>query len=751
MNEFSTKAQTAGSDRNDIGLVRYVDIVLANRWLFFAVACLVLAAGTAYSFLARPVYQSDILVQVEQESPTNAKSLLGDVSSLFDVKTETTAQIEVLRSRLVVGNAVDSLKLYISAEPLRFPLIGNWISQWNKGLAKPGLLGLGGYAWAHESISTDLFDVPEDLEGEDFKLIALGNDRFIVKQKLLDAPIYGRVGQTVISDGSAGKITLHVQSLHANPGTEFVLVRNSRLKTLENLQNKLVIVEKGKESGIIDASLTGTNRQLTAQILNNIADGYVAANVARKAAEAENSLAFLSDLLPQLKKELGSSEENYNALRVKRGTFDLSEEGKTYLKESVDLQTGLIALKQKRTELTEHFTGEYPAVRSIDQQIAALNDKVAAVSEKMTQLPELEQESLRLMRDMRVNNDLYVGMLNNMQQLKLVKAGKVSTVRLLDRAMVAKDQIKPNRPILIAGSVVLGLVLGVLVTLLRHVVRRGVTDPRDIEQETGLSVYATVPVSRMQATLEMNTQARKHGAFLLAEHSPADPSVESLRSLRLALQLSMSEAGSNRVLLTGPSERIGKSFLCANLAAVMTGSAEKRVLLIDGDMRKGHLNRYFGRNPQPGLADVLTSSVTLNQALQRDVAPGLDFLANGTMPPNPAELLMSDQMSRLLDSVGDIYDVVLIDTPPVLAVSDAAILAHRCGTVFLVARFGVTSVGEVRESAKQLRYANVLLKGIIFNGFDPVAYRYSFASPAGRNQYRSYHYAPTPDGTKSPN
>jgi tyrosine-protein kinase Etk/Wzc len=748
MNEFSPKLLAAGSRQNDVDLVRYLDVVLANRWLVLAIAGIVLALGVAYSFIAPPVYQSDILVQVEQESPSNTKSLLGDVSSLFDVKTEATAQIEVLRSRMVVGNAVDNLKLYISADPKRFPLIGNWVARWNKGLYKPGLLGFGGYAWANESINVDTFDVPEDLEGEDFKLISLGNDRFMVKQKQLDAPIYGHVGETVASNESVGTITLRVQTLNANPGTEFVLVRNSRLKTLENLQDKLFIVEKGKQSGIIGASLMGTDRQLTAKILNNIGDEYVAANIARKAAEAEKSLAFLTDLLPQLKSELEGSEGNYNALRIKRGTFDLSEEGKTYLKESVELQTSLLVLKQKRMELAEHFTSEHPSVRAVDQQIAALSAKASSVSQRMAALPELEQDSLRLMRDVRVNNDLYVGMLNNMQQLKLVRAGKVGTVRLLDRSVVAKEPIKPNKPILIAGSAALGLVLGVVVTFIRHVLRGGVTDPQDIEQQTGLTVYATVPVSRMQAALEQEARARKDGLFLLATHSPGDPSVESLRGLRIALQLSMLDAGSNRVLLTGPSERIGKSFLCANLAAVMTG-AGKRVLLIDADLRKGHLNEYFGKERQPGLAEVLTSSVTLNQALQRNVAPGLDFLANGKTPPNPAELLMSDQMSRLLDSVGDSYDMVLIDTPPVLAVSDAAVLAHRCGTVFLVTRFGTTSVDEVRESVKQLRHANVELKGVIFNGFDPAAYRYSLSSNVGRNRYMSYQYATASSDTKS--
>lgn len=743
MNELSTKLEIAGARKNDVDLARYVDVVIASRWLVLSVAAIVLALGIAYSFLAAPVYQSDIVVQVEQESQTNAKSLLGDVSSLFDVKTETSAQMEVLRSRMVLGKAVDNLKLYITAQPLRFPLIGNWIGRWNKGLSTPGLLGVGGYAWGDESIKVQTFDVPEELEGEDFTLTVLDGGRFVLRQKHLDTPISGRVGEPLVANVTGGTISLDVQALHANPGTVFQLVRHSRVNTLENLQDKLFLVEKGKQSGIIDMSLSGTDRDLTAKILNTIGAEYVAANIARKAAEAEKSLAFLGQLLPQLKSELEASESSYNALRTKRGTFDLTEEGKLTLKESADLQTTLMALKQKRLELGARYTSDHPEVQAVDKQIAALSARETAVSQQISALPALEQESLRLMRDVRVNQDLYVGMLNNMQQLKLVKAGKVGTVRLLDPAVVEKDPIKPKRLFVIAASTVIGLVLGVIAAFMRQVVRGGVTDPHDIEHQTGLTVYATVPVSRVQTVLEQKTQTRDEAPQLLATHAPGDPSVESLRSLRITMNLAMLDAGSNRVLLTGPSERIGKSFLCANLAAVMAG-AGKRVLLIDADLRRGHLNEYFGKERQRGLADVLSASATFYDVLQRDVAPGVDLLSNGTTPSNPAELLTSDQMSRLLDAASDSYDVVLIDTPPVLAVSDAAILAHRCGTVFLVTRFGVTSVDEVRESVKQLNHANVKLRGAIFNGFDPSAYRYSIG--AGRSRYASYQY-----GAKSAN
>ncbi|MBC8747442.1 MULTISPECIES: polysaccharide biosynthesis tyrosine autokinase [Paraburkholderia] len=741
MNHNSPLANAAALRNDDVNLSRYLDVLVANRWLVGGIAGSVLALGVAYAYIARPVYQADILVQVEDSLPTNnSKSPLGDVSSMFDVKTEATAEMELLQSRMVVGKAVDDLGLDISAKPKRFPLIGDWVGRKATSLSQPGIFGYAGYAWGKESIKVSSFNVPEAFEGEKFVLTVLNGGRYRLEQSDLDQPIEGVVGGSLDMKLPDGAITLRVDSLNAKPGTEFVLVRQSREKTIEDLQNKLNISQKGKDSGIIAASLTGSDRLLTAGTLAEIGKAYVDQNLERKAAEAEKSLSFLSDLLPQLKSDLERAEGRYNDMRNRMGVFNLSEQGKSYLDQSVAAERSLLELKQKRAEMSALYAPDHPSIQAINQQIGMLTSKVETLSKQEQALPDLEQNAVRLTREVNVDNELYVGMLNNMQQLKLVRAGKVGTVRLVDSPVVPKDPIKPNKLLVIIYAALGGLILGVGTAFARAALYRGITDAEEIEERTGLNVYATVPLSQARVARIGKTPNPPAGdKFLLASEFPRDASIESLRRLRTALHFAMleSESGNNRVLLTGPTEQVGKSFLCANLAAVVS-AAGKRVLLIDADFRRGHLEQYFGVDCKPGLADYLSSSDGESESIiMRDVVPGLDFVPRGATPENPAELLLSERMQQFLANTSE-YDIVLIDTPPVLAVSDATALAHSCGTVLLVTRFETTSIAEVIEATKELKQANAHVKGVIFNGINTEMYRYSLGARAGLYRNASY-------------
>ncbi|KVH48403.1 tyrosine protein kinase [Burkholderia diffusa] len=713
-------------------LVRSVDLVLTNRWLVASVAAIVFAAGAAYALVARPVYESNLLIQVE-DNTGSADSLLGTASSLFDAKIQAAAEIEILKSRMVVGHAVENLRLYIDAAPKRFPLVGKTIAARAHGLSQPGLLGFGGYGWGNESIEIGTFDVPKAFEDETFELTALPGGRFRLENGDLDRPIEGAPGQLVESTQAGGMFRIRVNALHGHPGAAFLVERHSALKTLQKLQKQLNVSEIRKQSNVINVSLKGEDPDTVANILNTIGTAYVAQNVKRKSAEAEKSLAFLETVAPQLKRNLEQAEAKYNAMRRKRGTFDLGIEAQAHLQDSIATQATLLALQQKRAEASTRFAPGHPDIQALDRQIDGAKQKIDGLSARLRAFPDIEQDELRLRRDVEVGNEMYVSVLNNIQQLKLVSAGKVGNVREVDSAPVPEESIEPRKALILALSAILGAMLGVMAAVAREALFGGVKDADEIERRTGLTVHGTIPDSAAQRSAEASAARRRSIPQLLAHENPHDPAVESLKSLRTALGLALLDADNNRVLLTGPSPGIGKSFVSANLAAVMV-AAGQRVLLVDADMRRGHLNESFDVPGTPGLSDVLTGHASLQAATHR-VFEGLDFVPTGTPSPRASELLLGESTLRLLDEMSAAYDVVIIDTPPVLAVSDASILTPHCATTFLVTRARQTTIGEIAEAAKQLNRVSSSLLGVLFNGVDTRAFGY-------RARYGGHRYAP---------
>lgn len=732
-------ASDVEEEENRGHLREYWDIVIDNRWLVFAATSLALAAGSAYGLLSRPVYEANLLVQVE-DSAGSTRSILGEAASLFDVKTPATAEIEIIRSRMVIGEAVDKTLLYIDAKPRYIPLIGQWLAQRSKGLSEPGFFGFPGFVSGKESIEVGEFTVPEQLEGTAFRIRLKSRGQFELSHPELESELLGKIGSPMLAESSLGPISLTVTSAAGLEGAEFDVVRHARVRTIERLQESLKLSEKGKQSGIIDARLQSTDRTQLTLLLNEIGRQYVQQNVERKAAEAQKTLAFLETQLPQFKKQLNEAEEAYNKYRSKQGTVALDEEAKLILSRIVELQSKLLEAQQRRKELVTRFTPQHTLVTTLDAQISTWTAEINALNSKVHSLPTLQQDALRLERDVKVNNELYQQLRNNALQLQLVREGRIGNVRVIDRAVIAAAPVRPRRGIALLLSLAFGLMSGVAIALIRNSFFRGIRNPHEIEAHAGLPVYSTIPLSATQDTLAQKVKAKEKGTHLLACASPHDPAIESMRSLRTALQFAMMDAPNNRVLITGATPGVGKSFVCSNFAAVVASSG-KRVLLIDGDLRKGYLNGYFGVARARGLSEIIAGTLAASDAIHRGVAPNLDLLTTGVIPPNPAELLMSASFIDTLSQLSALYDVVVIDTPPVLAAADTLNVASQAGTVLLVARAGTSQVGELNESTKRLRHAGKAVSGVVFNALDlnqrhSGAYSYKY----GGYRYQSYNY-----------
>jgi len=709
---------------DEIHLSDYIAVVAESWKLIVVIAALVLLIGTLYAFSATPAYRADAMIQVE-DSASSAKNALGELASIFDTKQTADAEIELIRSRLVVGHTVEALHLDISAQPRYFPLIGSTAARMagSKRLAPPWF-GLARFAWGGEKIEVTKFDVPKERYGAKYELVAEDGNNYELLDPEGNAVLKGTVGQVARGRDQYGPVELTVAYLRARPHTEFQLSRASTQATISQLQGDLVIAEKAKQSGVIGVSLDGANSARTAEILNTLASAYVQQNIDRKSAEAEHTLAFLDQQLPQLRKQLDQSEDRYNAFRNAKGTVDLTEESRLLLQQIVDGKTKLVDLEQQRVEMAQRFTGQHPAVAALSAQIAALDAQQEQLNKRVLKLPDTEQSALRLLRDVRVNTELYMNLLDSAQQLRIVKAGQVGNVRVVDFAVVTDKPVKPKRSLIITLAALFGLVIGTATAFAKHTLFGGLKHSDEIERVIELPVYATIPHSQAQNNLQQAMDRGRPGPHVLASLDSEDLAVEGIRSLRTALQFALLDASNNVVVVTGPRPEVGKSFVSVNLSAVLASSG-RRVLLIDADMRRGNVHSYLGVSKQPGLSDVITG-IHLDRAIQRDVVTGVDLLPKGSLPPNPAELLMSDRFKALLDEVSQHYDLVIVDTPPVLAVTDSTVIGRYAGATLLVVRHGQHPRAELIECANRLRGGGVALKGALLT--DVPRHRFGYGS-----------------------
>ena len=716
-----------GDDEAPFGAVLH--LLREHARLILAVTLAGMAIAAAYAVLAPPVYEASMLIHVEETNPAGAKNALTEVSAMFETKKAASAEMELLRSRTVVGPAVERLKLYIDARPDYFPLVGALRRDAAPGaLSEPGLFGIGGKVWGGEQIDVAQFNVPPGMLKREFVITAFDDARFSVYEASSNIIFFGRVGPVIRADTPAGAIELQVTRLLGRPGARFLLTRQSSMAGIGRLQRDLIISERGKLSGVIEVRLEGKSASLATAALVEIGQQYMAQNMARKSEEAEKSLAFLDVQLPKLKAQLEQAEGAYNAFRNANGTIDFAEEAKLSLQQAAAAKLRRSDLLQKRTELQTRFTLNHPIMLAVSGQLREVEREIDDLAAHVKTLPQLEQTGLRLSREIKLDTDLYTALANTAQQLRIVSVGKVSNVRMVDAPMLVDEPARLSSFQIIAMGACFGLLLGFCAAFVRNALAKGVVDPMRIEKLLGSRVvFANIPHSAAQTRLGKSGASPGRQALLALEW-PTDGAIEALRSFRASLRFAMPQFDNNIVLLTGPTSHLGKSFVSANFAAVLAAEG-KRVLLVDADVRNGRLHQFFDVEHGAGLCEALTGATPCSHVIRRAVLPNLDFLPSGSMPPGRPDFFVHSDVGALLESVSGHYDLVLVDSPPILALADSLVLGSHAGAVFLVVRAGVSTEREITESIKRLNQAGVTPFGILFNDVEPrlSGYGYKYA------------------------
>jgi tyrosine-protein kinase Etk/Wzc len=711
------KNQKEISPPQEIDLMALLGALLDRKYFIIVTTAVFMFIGVLYAVLSTPIYQATAMIQVEESG--GSVPGFDDMAGIFESTSAAVTEIELLKSRSIIGEAVDQLKLDVTVEPKLFPFIGSRayrkFTPMNQGdLAAPSF-GATSYVWGGESIDVFRFDVPRTSMDTEYTLVVQEKNALILLNSAGEQILGGKVGEELTN----GKFNLTVRSLNARPGTEFLISRNNRLNTILDLQTAIGASEVGKDSGIINLSLQSKTPDYAEKVLNKVAAIYVRRNVERNSAEAQKSLEFLEVQLPEIKKQLEYAEERFNNYQIQRQSINITLETQGVLEQVVKLETKLQELNLKRLELGRKFKKDHPTYQGMVEQIQAVEQQKQELVGEVGNLPETQQELLRLKRDVEVSNQIYTLLLSKTQELDIVRAGTVGNVRIIDSAEVNTSKpVKPKKALIVIMATILGGMLAVIIVLIQKAMHKGVEDPSDIEA-LGMPVYASVPHSEYQVKLTGFAKARKNktakAKSILALDNPADLSIEALRSLRTSLHFAMMEAKNNLIAISGPSPGVGKSFISVNLAAVLAQSG-KKVLIIDADMRKGYLQTQFGLKWDNGLSDYLSGRLNLAQVTKASKVEGLNVITRGQIPPNPSELLMHSNFSKLVSEVSSMYDIVIIDTPPILAVTDPAIVSAHTGTTLLVTRFGQNHVREIELTRNRFEQNGIDVKGVVFNG-----------------------------------
>ncbi|MDM7080454.1 polysaccharide biosynthesis tyrosine autokinase, partial [Klebsiella michiganensis] len=575
-----------------------------------------------------------------------------------------------------------------------------------------GLARLLGYKSNNLKISRLYLTIPgEDIPEVEIKI--LDNKKFNVTGDGIE--LTGTVGELVEAKG----LSLLVSEIDAEPGTTFTVSYIPRLKAITNLQDNLVIADEGKDTGILTLSLTGDDQAQIKDIIDSISTNYLAQNIARQAAQDAKSLEFLSEQLPKVRSELDLAEDKLNGYRQQKDSVDLSLEAKAVLDQIVNVDNQLNELTIRESEVSQLFTKEHPTYKALMEKRKILQDEKNKLNKRVSAMPETQQEVLRLSRDVDSGRAVYMQLLNRQQELSIAKSSAIGNVRIIDTAITQPKPVKPNKVLIILLGVVIGLLISVGLVLARVVLRKGIESPEQLE-ELGISVYASVPVSeefakRIERSSKLKNKNLDEASVFLAIENPADLAIESIRGLRTSLHFAMMEARNNVLMITGASPNAGKTFISSNLAEVISQTG-KKVLFIDADLRKGYTHKLFNTDNNSGLSDILSGKTPIEVAVKNLPKIGFDFISRGMAPPNPAELLMHKRFGELIDWANNHYDLVIVDTPPILAVTDAAVIGNYAGTTLLVARFEQNTAKEIEVSIKRFEQSGVNIKGCILNG-----------------------------------
>lgn len=696
---MSTEKKSTTDGANRLRWTFIVGLIVDYRWIIIGITALFTIAGLLYSLWVNATYSAEAMVKIERK---NADLLSSSLQYARLTAPAADTEVHIIKSRQVIGKTVRDLSLDIDVQP-RYSTFVQRVRAQLTGEKRPQI------GVTHLKLPPDWSSPQLTLEIADARHFKL-----LKKNKLL---LLGQTGKSIAQDG----LEINVAWISANPGTRFTLTKLTTIGVIKRMLKQLYVADMGKDSGVLSLKYLDEDPIMAQAILAQIVDNYLQQDIDRKTAYAEKSAQFLQRQLPKIKQRLTEAESKLNQFRQVNASVDVPLEARVALESAADIQSQLNQITFKEAEISQLFTQHHPTYYALVEKRKVLEKELAQLQRKIAQIPLTEQEIARLTRDVESGRQIYMQLLTRQQELNIARASTISDISIIDKAEANPQPVAPKQGWIVMVALIGGFLFAVSTVMLRALFHDGIEGAEQLER-LGLSVYATVPLSQWQrhrdsVLLGNKRQKRRSSSAVvpLVVDNPSDLVAESLRGFRTSLHFTMmNDAPNNVVMLTGASPRIGKTFISANLAALIAQSGQ-RILLIDGDLRSGYIHTLFSLESKVGLTDVLTGKVAVDDNIVQHAAWGLHVITRGQPHPSPAELLMNARMPAFMAWAASQYDLVIIDTPPILAVTDASIIGKYAGTSFMVVRYATNNVKEVDVSIKRFAQNGINIKGCILN------------------------------------
>ncbi|MDY6972331.1 MAG: polysaccharide biosynthesis tyrosine autokinase [Thermodesulfobacteriota bacterium] len=723
--------------QEQVDLRDYLRVIMKRRWTIITVLAVIVVTVTIHAFTATPVYEATARLIIDKENPNvvSIQEVMAiDASGMDYYQT----QYKIIESRTVAREVIRRLNLEESEEFSPKPKAG-LISTLSRSIRETFGFWTDSIAYLLKTEEKAISEASSEYE-EDSALVSEFIDRIDVEpirnSRLVDVSFQAK------DPSLAARIanTLARAYIDQNLETRLMAIQDAVKWLHSRIEEERKRVEKAehallryKERHNIVTDFSSDVENITAQKLAQLNAQVVEAESKRVEAETRYSQAMALVGTPDMLDSIPEVLNNELIMQIKSMEVELYKRVSELSKKYGQRHPQMVAIRSELETLQKRKIQEVnQVVNSLRNEhmvaLARENSFKAALGKQKRESLDLNQKAVEygvLRREAESARQMYELLINRFKETSLTEDMKTGNIRIVDRAEVAETPIKPRKKLHMLLALMVGLTTGIGLAFFFEYLDNTIKLPEDIERHLKIPYLGPVPAMAME---DHGSQSGENRPELVTLHSPKSTASEAYRGIRTSILFSSAENRPQVILVTSAGPQEGKTITTTNLSITMAQSGSK-VIILDCDMRRPKIHKLFGLSRDKGLSNVLVNGCGLKDAVVHTEITNLDIIPCGPIPPNPSEILGSSLMSKLLKVLEQDYERVVIDSPPITAVTDAVVLAKFADGIILVVREGETPREIIKNGLGQLQAVNGHVLGVVLNGID-----------IGRDNYYYYQY-----------